>query len=320
MSTVLDAPRAIVFAAKEQLEMRTLALRPMADDEVAVATRYSSISAGTERLIYHGNLPGFPMLRYPLVPGYEAAGIVTAVGADVHDVKPGDEVFVGGAMCYADANAAFGGQSSMLLKKAAQVVALRGIPLAQAPLLALAATSLHGVRRLGDVAGKRIAVLGMGAIGQFAARFLAAGGAHVICVDKSEARLDAGVGAERFALGDEPLEAHVKDLDAVVEATGQSRLLASCANALRMGGSIALLSYYDELVTHYAELFVKEVTLLVAREWSHADLLAARDIMSGDAIEYASLAKTVYPVGEFEQAYKTAFEDPSVLKVILQWA
>jgi 3-hydroxyethyl bacteriochlorophyllide a dehydrogenase len=320
MSATLEAPRAVVFAAKEQLEMRTLALRPMADDEVAVATHYSSISAGTERLIFHGNLPGFPMLRYPLVPGYEAAGVVTAVGSQVEGVRVGDEVFVGGAMCYADANAAFGGQSSMLLKKASAVVPLRGIPLAQAPLLALAATSLHGVRRLGDVKGKRIGVLGMGAIGQFAARFLQADGAHVICLDKSAQRLDAAVGAEQIALGDEPLEAHVKDLDAVVEATGVSQLLASCANALKMGGSIALLSYYDELTTHYAELFVKEVTLLVAREWSFPDLLAARDILAGGTVEFASLAKTVYPIGNFEQAYKTAFEDPSVLKVILQWA
>ena len=320
MSSVAESPRAIVFAEKEKLEMRTLALRPMADDEVAVATHYSSISAGTERLIYHGNLPGFPMLRFPLVPGYEAAGVVTAAGPGVDGVRVGDEVFVGGAMCYADANAAFGGQSSMLLKKAAQVVPLRGIPLSQAPLLALAATSLHGVRRLGEVEGKRIAVVGMGAIGQFAARFLAAAGAEVICVDKSPNRLHAGIGAEQIALGDESIEAHVQNLDAVVEATGQSKLLASCANALKMGGSIALLSYYDELVTHYAELFVKEVTLLVAREWTHPDLLAARDIMASGSIEFASLAKTVVPIGDYEQAYKTAFEDPSVLKVILQWA
>jgi 3-hydroxyethyl bacteriochlorophyllide a dehydrogenase len=320
MSAALERPRAVVFPEAERIELRTLSLREMAPDEVAVSTRYSSISAGTERLIYHGKLPGFPMLRYPLVPGYEAAGVVVARGAEVTGVQIGDEVFVGGSMCYADANAAFGGQSSMLLKKAAQVVPLAGIPLAHAPLLALAATSLHGVLRLGEVAGQRVAVLGMGAIGQFAARFLAARGAQVICLDRSADRLADGIGAESIALGERTIDEAVKDLDAIVEATGQSRLLANCANALRMGGSIALLSYYDELTTHYAELFVKEVSLLVAREWTHPDLLAARDLIAGGSVDVASLAKTVIPILDYEQAYRTAFNDPSVLKVILQWA
>jgi 3-hydroxyethyl bacteriochlorophyllide a dehydrogenase len=319
MTETFEQPQAVVFAGVEQLEWRRVSLREMAEDEVAVATHYSSISSGTERLIYHGKLPGFPMLRYPLVPGYEAAGVVSAIGAGVSGVKVGDEVFVGGAMCYTDTAAAFGGQSSMLLKKAAQVVPLDGIPLQQAPLLALAATSLHGVRRLGDVSKKRVAVLGMGAIGQFAVRFLQAGGAHVIAADITAARLDSAVGAEQIALGDRTIDAAVKDLDAVVEASGHSRLLANCANALKPGGSIALLSYYDELVTHYAELFVKEVNLLVAREWTHADLLEARDLIANGSVEAASLARTVIPIGDYQAAYQTAFNDPSILKVILQW-
>jgi 3-hydroxyethyl bacteriochlorophyllide a dehydrogenase len=301
-----ETTHAIVFSAPGVLGTHEASLREASPDEVVVDTRYSSISAGTERLLFAGKLPGFPMLRFPLVPGYEAVGVVARVGADVRTVAVGDEVFVGGSMCYTDVAGVFGGNAARTIKKAAQVVPLHGIPLARAPLLALAATSLHGVRRLGNVAGKTVCVLGMGAIGRFAALFLAAAGARVTC--------------EALDLSRVSLDEALHDLDAIVEGTGRSEELARCARALRPGGTIALLSYYDELRTPYVDLFVKEISLLVAREWAHDDLLAARDALASGSIDVGALADHVVPVAEYERAYRTAFEDPSIPKVILQWA
>jgi 3-hydroxyethyl bacteriochlorophyllide a dehydrogenase len=315
-----ERSHAIVFAEAGVVSTCEASLREAAADEVLVDTHYSSISAGTERLLFAGKLPGFPQLRFPLVPGYEAVGIVSRIGAEVTEVSIGDEVFVGGSMCYTDVAAAFGGQSARLIKKASQVVPLRGIPLSQAPLLALAATSLHGVNRLGDVAGRRVCVLGMGAIGQFAARFLSAAGAQLVCADVNPQRLDAGVPCEAIDLSQTGLDEALRDVDAIVEATGRSEELGRCARALRPGGAIVLLSYYDELRTPYVDLFVKEVSLLVAREWAHPDLLAARDALAEGRIDVGQLADYVVPVADYERAYRTAFEDPSVPKVILKWA
>jgi 3-hydroxyethyl bacteriochlorophyllide a dehydrogenase len=316
-----ETTHAIVFEEPGRLGTHAASLREAAADEVVVDTHYSSISAGTERLLFAGTLPGFPMLRFPLVPGYEAVGVVARIGADVRDVAVGDHVFVGGSMCYTDVAGVFGGNAARTIKKAAQVVPLHGIPLARAPLLALAATSLHGVRRLGDVAGKTICVLGMGAIGQFAARFLVSAGARVIGADVNAARLaGAPAGCETLDLAATPLDEALRDVDAIVEATGRSDEIARCARALRPGGTIVLLSYYDELRTPYVDLFVKEVSLLVAREWAHDDLLAARDAIASGAIGVGTLADHVVPVADYERAYRTAFEDPSVPKVILQWA
>jgi 3-hydroxyethyl bacteriochlorophyllide a dehydrogenase len=316
-----ETTHAIVFERAGSLGTFEASLRESAPDEVVVDTKYSSISAGTERLLFGGALPGFPMLRFPLVPGYEAVGVVARVGADVSGVRAGDEVFVGGSMCYTDVAGVFGGNAARTIKKASQVVPLHGIPLARAPLLALAATSLHGVRRLGDVAGRTVCVLGMGAIGQCAARFLVAAGARVVCADVNAARLAVvPAGCEALDLAGIALDEALHDLDAIVEATGRSEEIARSARALRPGGSIVLLSYYDELRTPYVDLFVKEISLLVAREWAHDDLLAARDALASGAIGVGNLADHVVPVAEYERAYRTAFEDPSVPKVILQWA
>ncbi len=319
--------RAVVFAEAGRLDLREVTLREPASDEVVVATRYSSISAGTERLLFGGALPGFPFLRFPLVPGYEAVGVVTERGADVHDIHVGDEVFVGGSMCYTDIAAAFGGNASQLIKKAAAVVPLHGIPMAHAPLIALAASSLHGIRRLGDIRGKRIGVLGMGAIGQFAARFALAAGAIVSEADANPDRLGHVPGVTPFALDATPAApvhghgAPARELfDVIVEATGKSELIAACTNLLAMRGSILLLSYYDRLACDFVPVFLKEPSLIVSREWDHEDLLLARDAIADGRVAIADLAGDAYPIERYESAYAAAFGDPSTLKVILQWA
>jgi 3-hydroxyethyl bacteriochlorophyllide a dehydrogenase len=323
--------RAVVFAEAGRLDLRSVTLREPAADEVVVETRYSSISAGTERLLFGGALPGFPFLRFPLVPGYEAVGVVTECGSDVGDIAIGDEVFVGGSMCYTDVAAAFGGQSSRLIKKASAVVPLHGIPMAHAPLIALAATSLHGIRRLGDVRGKRIGVLGMGAIGQFAARFALDAGAIVSEADANPDRLGRIAGVTPFSLDATPAApvhghghghgAPAGDLfDMIVEATGNSELIASCTDRLAMRGSIVLLSYYDRLECNFVPVFLKEPTLVVSREWDHDDLLLARDAIADGRVAVADLAGDAYPIDRYESAYAAAFGDPSTLKVILQWA
>lgn len=313
--------RAVVFAEAGRLELRDVTLREPGPDEVVVDTSFSSISSGTERLLFNGKLPGMPHLRYPLVPGYEAAGTVLSVGCDVTNVRAGDEVFVGGSMCYTDVAAAFGGQSSRLIKRASQVVALNGIPLAHAPLLALAATALHGVLRLGDVTGMRVAVLGMGAVGQLAARFLTAAGAHAVIVDRSRDRLASAVGAEKIDVSTIPLEETLTvPVRHVIEATGVSTEIARCARIVEPGGSIVLLSYYDTLTTSFVDLFVKEATLLVSREWAPPDLPAARDAVASGTVDLEPLARHVVPIEQYEHAYQTAFHDSSILKVVLQWA
>jgi 3-hydroxyethyl bacteriochlorophyllide a dehydrogenase len=314
--------QAVVFTEPGRLELREVTLRDAEPDEVIVATDFSSISSGTERLLFSGKLPGFPHLRFPFVPGYEAAGTVQSVGRDVNGIKAGDEVFVGGSMCYTDVAAAFGGQSSHLIKKAAQVIPLHGIPLAQAPLLALAATALHGVRRLGEVTpGDRVAVLGLGAVGRLAAGFLHAAGAHVVLVDRSAERLADAPGAERVDVSQIPLEESLTTpVKHAIEATGDPGQIARCARILQPGGNILLLSYYDQIVTPFVDLFVKEANLLVSREWAPPDLIGARDAIASGAVDISHLADHVVPIGRYEAAYETAFNDPSVLKVMLQWA
>ena len=94
-----------------------------------VDVTHSGISTGTEKLFWSGQMPPFPGMGYPLVPGYEAAGEVVEAAPGT-GYKPGDHVFVPGADCYEGAFGLFGGASARLVTKASRVTASAGSVLA----------------------------------------------------------------------------------------------------------------------------------------------------------------------------------------------
>jgi NADPH:quinone reductase-like Zn-dependent oxidoreductase len=63
--------------------------RPLADDEALIAVRAAGVGDWDEIVRQGGWDVG---IAPPMALGVEAAGVVTAVGAAVHDWAPGDEV------------------------------------------------------------------------------------------------------------------------------------------------------------------------------------------------------------------------------------
>jgi 3-hydroxyethyl bacteriochlorophyllide a dehydrogenase len=111
---------------------------------MVVDIRYSGISTGTEKLFWSGQMPPFPGMGYPLVPGYEAAGEVVEAGSGT-GLSPGDIVFVPGASCYGDVKGLFGGATNRLVTAADRAVRIDPSMGPEGALLALAATARHAV-------------------------------------------------------------------------------------------------------------------------------------------------------------------------------
>jgi len=90
--TIARSARAIVFEGPRRLSNRPVGLVSRGPGEVLVRTLYSGISTGTERLFYSGEMPDFPGMGYPLVPGYETVGEV--LQAEPRTGKSGSERLV----------------------------------------------------------------------------------------------------------------------------------------------------------------------------------------------------------------------------------
>ena len=111
---------AVLLKGPRDLDVETLALTEPGPSDLVVDVTHSGISTGTEKLFWTGEMPPFPGMGYPLVPGYEAAGEVVEAGP-LTGYKPGDRVFVPGANCYAGAFGLFGGAARRVVTDAERV-------------------------------------------------------------------------------------------------------------------------------------------------------------------------------------------------------
>ena len=99
---------AVILKGPRDLGLDMLDITAPAAGDVVVRINHSGISTGTEKLFWSGDMPPFPGMGYPLVPGYEATGEVVEVSSG-SQYNVGDTVFVPGANCYEGAFGLFGG-------------------------------------------------------------------------------------------------------------------------------------------------------------------------------------------------------------------
>ena len=181
---------AVVFEAPGQLAIRQLDLTPPGDEDVVIDIEFSGISTGTERLLWTGRMPPFPGLGYPLVPGYESFGRVTAAGANA-SLAQGQAVFVPGASCFGDIRGLFGGAASQLVVPAQRVMPVDETLGERAVLMALAATAYHA---LAGEAWPDL-IVGHGVLGRLLARItIAAGGDAPVVWENNPVRADGALG------------------------------------------------------------------------------------------------------------------------------
>lgn len=311
--------QAVVIPEANRVELREVELTPPGPDDVIVRTAYTSISAGTERMLLGGRLP-HPMLRFPIVPGYETVGRVVERGANVPRELDDRWVYVGGARCFVDVNAAWGGQAQTLIVDHRRVVPLDGVDPREGVLMALAATALHGIDLLGPREGQRALVLGQGPVGQFAARIARARGSWVAAADRVASRLACAAADQLIDAGERPLgEALDAPVDLIVEATGSMSALAGALSQLADGGTILLLGYYDAIELPYMPLFLKQARLITAREWAPGDLARAGELLRSGALDADRLLTHHMPIAEVAAAYDIALNDQDCLKLTLEW-
>ncbi len=199
--------------------------RPVPDPtEVLVRTIASVISPGTERavtalaqasllakararpdlvrqVVRKARADGFAATRQAvrsrladdLPLGYSAAGVVLEAGAAVTGVRPGQLVATGGAG--QASHAEFQAVPGLLCARVPD-----GVPAQDAAFTTIAAIALHGLRLAEVGPGSKVVVLGLGLIGQLAARLALAAGCEVAGIDPAAHPRSAAASAGALAL------------------------------------------------------------------------------------------------------------------------
>jgi len=306
--------RAVYLNGPEDLRLDTLALKAPGDGDLVVDIVYSGISTGTEKLFWSGRMPPFPGMGYPLVPGYEAAGEVVEAAPGT-GYKPGDQVFVPGADCFDGAFGLFGGAAARLVTDAARVTRIDAGLGPEGALLALAATARHAMAGLDRAVPDLI--VGHGVFGRLLARMTIAAGAPAPTVWEIEPGRRGG--ADGYEVIDPPDDPR-RDYGAIYDASGNAAILNDLIGRIRKGGEIVLAGFYpDALSFAFPPAFMKEARLRVAAEWTREDLAATAALIENGALSLGGLISHRAPAEQAPDAYRTAFEDPACLKMILNW-
>ncbi len=303
--------RAIVqhrYGSPDALDLADLPVPEPGPGEVRVRVRAASIFFGDVKAMRGSpaiirTATGLRRPKQP-IPGIDVAGVVDAVGPDVTDRQPGDEVFgwVAGSLAeYACA-------------PADHVVAKPlGITFEEAAAVPeTAMTALQGLRDVGRVeAGHHVLVIGAsGGVGTFAVQIAHALGATVTAVCSTR-NLDLvrSIGADHVIdYAREDLLARPERFDLIFQVAGTTapnrlrRLLTPTGTLVLSSGQGRLAGIDRILQATVLGPFVKQrLAVFLARE-NQADLVAVRDLIESGAVR--PVVDRCYPLAESRDAFR----------------
>ncbi len=302
---------AIVLMEPGAIRLDRFELVEASDEDVIVDMEWTGISGGTERLLWSGDMPEFPGMGYPLVPGYESVGRVRVAGANSGRVV-GQRVFVGGANCFKGVRGLFGGAASRVVVPGNKAVPLGDRLAEDGILLALAATAEHAIA---IAESPPELIVGHGALGRILARLAVLRGSRPRVWERHPDRMSGALGYDLVSPTDDAIQYR-----SAFDASGDAAIVDELVQRLKPGGEIVLAGFYTgRIAFDFAPAFMKEAQLRIAAQWQPEDLAAVAAQAGNGALELRDLITHRFAAGDAETAYRTAFEDPSCLKMILEW-
>lgn len=265
----------IVFTAPWSVEVQEEALpsHPLAPDEALVRKKYTLISPGTELACLSGGEAWFHM---PGVPGYAAVSEIVELGGESEQFAPGDLVFH-----YGNHSAYEVVQTSGVFLKVPEGLDPRLVPFTRMATVAFAAVRVAQIE-LGD----KVAVTGLGLIGNMAAQLATLQGADVIGTDLSSSRLNLARKCGMrygFTATEADLAGRIKEItggngvSTLIEATGVSKVAVDALPWIAPYGELVFLGSprgrYETDVTdvfNYVHLVGRGcITFKGAHEWRY---------------------------------------------------
>jgi alcohol dehydrogenase (NADP+) len=260
-----------VMEAKKPLVPYEFDRREVGEHDVALDIAYAGICHSD---IHQAREEWGPAI-FPMVPGHEIAGTVTAVGSSVTKFKVGDKIGVGVFVdsCRICENCKQGLQQYCLegmtgtynqLERDGKTVAMGGysnyfvinedyavhipenLPLeGVAPLLCAGITLYSPIKHWNVGPGKKVAVMGLGGLGHMGVKFAVAMGADVTVLSHSPHKKDdaLAMGAHHFVAtnDDSVFAAHAKTFDVILNTVSAELDINKYVSLLKLDGTLVVI-------------------------------------------------------------------------------
>jgi 2-desacetyl-2-hydroxyethyl bacteriochlorophyllide A dehydrogenase len=288
---------------------------------------------GSDVHVNHGKHPFTP---YPVVQGHEFSGIIEGLGRGVSSLKLGTlvtatpQVVCGrcapclrGDYHICDVLKVRGFQApgcaqEWFVTEADKIVPLpRAFSFEQGALVEPVAVAVHSTARAGRLAGRRVAVLGAGPIGNLVGQVARALGADVLITDISEYRLESAAHCGLKAVSNAKKETLAqaskrvfrgKGFDVAFECAGVEATLTAAVSSIEKGGTIVVVGVYGEHPrVNMGFVQDRELSLIGTLMYQYQDFVKAVRRMKTGAVITTPLDSRHFPFSEYTEAY--AFVD-----------
>ncbi|PNZ59403.1 alcohol dehydrogenase [Staphylococcus casei] len=272
-------------------ETNVITRRELKADDVAIDIKYCGICHSDIHVVDND----FGSANFPIVPGHEITGVVSAIGSDVTKFKVGDRVGVG---CFVDScgvcehcqngdeqfctegvvivfnskgydgELTYGGYANDIVVKDHFVI---GIPDTleldvASPLLCAGVTTYNPMKQWNVGPGKKVGIIGMGGLGHLAVQFAHKMGAEVTVLGHSKGKNEEAkrFGADAYELTTDP-ETFNKlkgKFDFILNTVAVSLDVDAYISLLKVNGAMVYVGLAGEPQTfHVGSLFGKQAIL-----------------------------------------------------------
>lgn len=318
---------ALLTEYEQPLELTSLPDPAPGPGQVVVDTRACGV-CGSDVFLQKG---GFSSTM-PIVPGHEAAGVVSEVGPGVDTVKAGQPValyyidYCGECrmclagrvnMCLAvrrmgvEFNGAFA-ERVVLAAKSVIPVDLADDPADIAVLTDAVATPYHALVRMAQVrAGETVVVFGIGGLGSNAVQLAAHFGCRVIAVSRSDAKLALAkrMGSDTVIKSGPDVVEHIGEVagpggpGVIIQTVGSSTVYQQAYDAAGIGCRVvAVGSSLEPFDVTPMGLIWREASVLGSRGFTPQDIKDVIELHRNGAITTAHLVEHQRPLDQANQA------------------
>lgn len=341
--------KAAYMTAMQKIEISDMEMDAPQADEVTVKLEYCGVCGSDVHFFEHGCI-GNTKVPYPFILGHESAGIVTALGKEVKNLKAGDRVALEpGVPC---GKCEFCRQGRYNLCREVKFLAApptngafreyinhpafmayrlpENVGTLEGALIEPLAVGLQAVENARFKPGKTALILGSGAIGLVSMMACKAAGARMVVVsDLFERRLEKAkaLGADHVFHAGKDVDfmdmcgfTDGEGFDYVFETAGSKATAAQTGYLVRRGGNIVMVgNIVGDVAFNFRNLYLKEADVKTVFRYRNQYPVAIQRIASG-MIPVKEIVSDIFDFEDVGKALeKAAFHKEDVIKAVVKF-
>jgi len=311
---------AIVLQKANKLKLQPAVYHADKPYDVLVKTIASTITPGFDRLLLTNKPVSNRVFRYPIMPGSESIGQVIETGSGVEDIMPGDFVYAFKGDRWTGVEPYFGCHAEIIPTSRQNVFPLCRQPIHRDLLTGLLAYVISAVEKVPLNPSSRILILGLGSVGLMVSEYLyMLGFQHVDAVETFSIRGQLSH-AEHIAIDINDFTSDFNDsYDLIFETTGRILLIEKAVRLMKEQAKIVLMGNYEIMAYDYRLIQHKEPAIVSSGIATHRHIQHAFFVLNNEKLDSEKFFTNVFPVSQFELAYRMALDSKESIKTVLSW-